>query len=189
VFGGGSAAPTDDALFVTEFPAWIPSGQYATILVAGVQLAPPVDQTQLDLAPTPTSPSAVPLVLLPPEFTQVPARDPAMAAVEEQVGVAGWAMIAWNEEGTLLASIGCSSGSGSHIDLRETSNGAVIDSGSLQLPASDPGCSIFNFNQNLGDYPSPNLSMQWSPDGSHILVSDQFASTVTIWQVVSPAHA
>ncbi|PWT78432.1 MAG: hypothetical protein C5B60_01160 [Chloroflexi bacterium] len=189
VFGGGSTAPTDDALFVTEFPAWIPSGQYATMLVAGVQLAPAGGQTQLDLAPTPTSPTAVPLVLLPPEFTQVPARDPALAAVQQQVGAAGWAMIAWNEEGTLLASIGCTSGSGSQIDLRETSNGALIDSISLGLPSSDPGCSIFNFNQDLGDYPSTNLSMQWSPDGSHILFSDQTASTVTIWRVVSPAHA
>jgi WD40 repeat protein len=130
----------------------------------------------------------VPLVPLPPEFTQVPARDPALAAVQQQVGVAGWAMIAWNEEGTQLASIGCTSGSGSRIDLRETSTGALIDSISLGLLGSDPGCSIFNFNQDLGDYPSTNLSMQWSPDGSHILFSDQTASTVTIWQVVSPAH-
>src|SRR5262249_52529210 len=104
VFGGGSAAPTDDDLFVTEFPGWIPGGQYATMLVAGVQLASPGSQTELNLAPTPSSPMAVPLVPLLPEFTQVPVRDPALAVVQQQVGVDGWAMTAWNDEGTLLAS-------------------------------------------------------------------------------------
>jgi hypothetical protein len=191
VFSGGSAAPTDPDLFVTEFPAWIPSGQYATMLVAGVELASPSSQTELNLAPTPSSPTAVPLVPLLPEFTQVPARDPALVAVQQQVGVAGWAMTAWNDAGTLLASIPCTSGSGSHLEVRETGGGALIGNISLGLSSGDPGCSKFNFSQALGDYPNPNLSMQWSPDpqGSRILVSDQAANAVTIWQVVSPGQA
>jgi hypothetical protein len=189
VFNGGSAAPTDPDLFVTEFPAWIPSGQYATMLVGGVELASPSNQTELNLPPTPSSPTSGPLVPLLPEFTQVPARDPALAAVQQQVGVDGWAMTAWNDEGTLLASIPCTSGSGSHLEVRETSGGALIGNMSLGLTGGDPGCSRFNFSQALEDYPNPNLSMQWSPVGSRILVSDQAASTVTIWQVVSPGHA
>jgi hypothetical protein len=189
VFGGGSASPTDDDLFVTEFPAWIPSGQYVTMLVAGVQLASPSNETNLNLAPTPSSPTALPLVPLLPEFTQVPARDPALVAVQQQVGVDGWAMTAWNDEGTLLASIPCTSGSGSHLEVRETGGGSLVGNIPLGLPSSDPGCSIFNFSQTLGDYPNPNLSMQWSPDESHILVSDQTASQVTIWQVVAPNQA
>jgi hypothetical protein len=189
VFGGGSAEASADDLFVTEFPAWIPSGQYATMLVAGVQLAPPGSQVELNLAPTPSSPTAVPLVLLPPEFTQVPARDPALAAVQQQVGVDGWSMTAWNEEGTLLASIPCTSGSGYRLEIRKTSSGSLIGNIPLGLRGSDSGCSVFSFSQALGDYPNPNLSMQWSPDGSHILVSDQTASTVTIWQVLSRGQA
>jgi hypothetical protein len=187
VFSGGAAAPTDDDLFVTEFPAWIPSGQYATMLVAGVQLASEGDQNQPSLAPTPSSPTAVPLVPLPSEFTQVPARDPALAAVQQQVGVSGWAITGWNEGGTLLASIPCTSGASSSIELRETGGGTLIGSIPLGLHSNDPGCSIFNFSQALGDYPNPNLSLLWSPDGSHVLVSDQTASTVTIWRVAASA--
>ncbi|MGO8948581.1 MAG: hypothetical protein ACLQUY_13160 [Ktedonobacterales bacterium] len=182
VFSDGAASVTEDDIFVTEFPTWIPSGQYVTMLAAGVELPPQDSQYQLTSV---MSPSAVPLLPLPPEFTQVPARDPALVALQRQIGPTSWAMTAWNDQGTTLASINCSSAASSSIELRETSGGTLIGTQSLGLGPNDPGCSIFNFSQALGDYPNPNLSLQWSPDGSDLLLSDQTASTLTLWSVAS----
>ncbi len=189
VFSGGSAPLLGDDVFVTQFPTWIPSGQYATMVVAGVELSPPDSQYQVLPAPTPTSPTAVPLLLLPQEFTQVPARDPALVAVQQEIGAGGWAMTGWNEAGTMLASINCTHDSSPALQLRDTESGTLIGSLPLELSPNDPGCSTYNFSQALGDYPNPNFTLQWSPDpdGTRILLSDQTGNTITLWQVDSPA--
>jgi hypothetical protein len=185
VFGGGSASVGDDDVFVTQFATWVPSGQYVTMIVAGVALAPPESQYDTAIEPTPTSPTAVPLTPLPPQLTQVPARDSALVAVQRQVGANGWAMTAWNDAGTVLASINCAQVGSPRLELRDTQTGSEVGSSSLRLPAGDTGCSTYNFSQSLDDYPNPNLSLQWSPVGSHVLLTDQTANLVTIWQVTS----
>ena len=182
VFSEGAALVNDDDVLVTQFPTWNPNGAYVTMLVAGVELPPPETQYQMTPAPTPTSPTAVPLFPLPASLTQVPTRDPALAAVQQQIGVDGWAMTAWNDAGTILSSIYCG-GASPTVELRETESGTLIGSLPLRLDPNDPGCSIFNFSQALGSYPNPNLSVQWSPDGSHLLLSDQTGSMLILWRV------
>jgi hypothetical protein len=184
VFGGGASSSSADDVFVTQFPAWIPpSGQFVTMIVAGVQLASTAGQYSAS-APTPTSPTAVPLVPLPPSLTQVPARDAALVGVQREIGEDGWAMTAWNDEGSILAAVDCTSPQSERLELRETEPGAaIVGNVSLGLANGDGGCQAFNFSQDLGDYPNANLSLQWSPDGTHILLSDQTANLVTLWRI------
>jgi hypothetical protein len=127
----------------------------------------------------------VPLTPLPSQLTQVPARDSALVAVQQQVGANGWAMTAWNDAGTVLASINCAQAGSPRLELRDTQTGSEVGSSSLGLRAGDPGCSTYNFSQGLDDYPNPNLSLQWSPVDSRVLLTDQTANLVTIWQVTS----
>jgi WD40 repeat protein len=181
VFAGGTASPSDDDVFVTQFPSWTPNGQYATMIVDGVTLAPPATQTAI--APTPTSSTAVPQMPLPASMAEVPARDPALVAVQGQVGVNGWAMTAWNDKGTVLASIDCNDAAHARLELRETQAAMLIGSMPLGFSGADTGCSVFNSSVTIGDYPNPNLSLQWAPDGSHLLLSDQLSNTVTLWHV------
>ena len=190
VFGGGAASSSGDDVFVTQFPTWIPpSGQFVTMIVAGVLLASPQGQYPAETAPTPSSPTAVPLVPLPQTLTQVPARDAALVAVQKQIGEDGWAMTAWNDDGSILAAINCSSPQSERLELRETGAGALVGNAALGLGDGDAGCQVYNFSQALGDYPNPNLSLQWSPewspDGMHILLSDQAANLVTLWRVTT----
>ena len=186
VFGGGSASVGDDDVFVTQFATWMPPlGQYVTMIVAGVEIAPPESQYETAIEPTPTSFTAAPLIPLPSQLTQVPARDSALYAVQQQIGADGWAMTAWNDPGTMLASINCAQVGSPRLELRDTGTGAEVGSRSLGLPAGDPGCSTYNFTQGLDDYPNPNLSLQWSPVGSRVLLTDQTANLVTLWQVIS----
>jgi hypothetical protein len=186
VFAGGAAASSGDYVFVAQFPTWIPpSGQVVTMIVAGVQLPSPQVQYPAPTAPTPSSPTAVPLVPLPPSLTQVPARDAALVAVQKEIGEDGWAMTAWNDEGSILAAIDCSSPQTERLELRETGAGALVGTAALELGVGDAGCQVFNFSQALGDYPNPNLSLQWSPDGTHILLSDQTANLLTLWRVAT----
>jgi hypothetical protein len=94
-------------------------------------------------------------------------------------------MTAWNDPGTMLASINCAPGGSPRLEMRDTGTGAEVGSSSLGLPAGDPGCSTYNFSQGLDDYPNPNLSLQWSPLGSRVLLTDQAANLVTLWRVNS----
>jgi hypothetical protein len=105
--------------------------------------------------------------------------------MQTEIGEDGWAMTAWNDEGSILAAIDCSSPQTERLELRETGAGAVVGSEGLELSPGDRGCQSFNFSQALGDYPNPNLSLQWSPDGTHVLVSDQTANLVTLWGVAA----
>ena len=188
VFAGGAATSSADDVFVTQFPTWTPpGGQLVTMIVAGVQLASPEGQYPAASVPTPSSPTAVPLVPLPQNLIQVPARDAALVAVQKEIGEDGWAMTAWNDEGSILAAINCSSPQNERLELRETGAGALVGNVALGLGHGDAGCQIFNFSQALGDYPNPNLSLQWSPDGTHILLSDQTANLVTLWRVATVA--
>ncbi len=185
VFRGGPITDNDDDVYVTQFPAWIPSSEYVTVLVAGVALSQGAGGNPATTVPTRGGSSVVPQLPLPPDLTQVPARDPALAAVQQQIGANGWEMTGWNQRGSMLASIDCQRGAGANLDLRDTQTGDIIGSRSLGLAASDPGCSIYDLSPALGDYPNPNLDLRWAPDGRHLLLSDQTASAVTIWQVDS----
>jgi hypothetical protein len=108
----------------------------------------------------------------------IPARDVALAHVQESVGAYGWALVAWNPAGTSLASVTCFARKGQTLELRDTASGAVIGSEPLQLGANDPGCR---------DASATNLSMVWAPDGSTLLTIDHSASTLTLWSISKSA--
>lgn len=173
--------------FVTTFPTWSPAGTHATLIVAGVALATPPN---LPPAPSASSatPGAGPLVLAPDSLTQVPARDAALVAVQREIGADGWAQVAWNPDGSLLASIACVVGGDETLVLRDTRTGESVSAEPLRLPAGDPGCRGFSAGEDIGDYPQPNLTLLWSPDGAHVLVSDQHAGQLTLWSVTT-THA
>ncbi len=167
--------------FVTTFPTWSPSGTHSTLMVAGVALATPPD-----IPPVPAAtPGAGPLVLAPDRLTRVPARDAALLAVQREIGADGWAQVAWNPDGSLLASIACVAGDDETLTLRDTQAGAIVSAEPLRLPAGDPGCRGFSAGEDIGDYPQPNLTLLWSPDGAHVLVSDQHAGQLTLWGVTT----
>lgn len=171
--------------FVTTFPTWSPSGAHATLMVAGVALAAPPDMPSAPAVPL----GAGPLVLAPDRLTQVPARDAALVAVQREIGADGWAQVAWNPDGSLLASIACvADGGGETLTLRDTQTGAIMSAEPLRLPAGDPGCRGFGAGEDTGDYPQSNLTLLWSPDGAHVLVSDQHAGQLTLWSVTA-THA
>jgi hypothetical protein len=171
--------------FVTAFPTWSSSGTHATLMVAGVALAAPSNTPP---APSAT-PGAGPLVLAPDSLTLVPARDAALRAVQREIGADGWAQVAWNPDGSLLASIACVTGGVETLTLRDTTTGAVVSAEPLRLPAGDPGCRGFSAGEDIGDYPQSNLSLLWSPDGAHVLVSDQQAGQLTLWSVTNARAA
>jgi hypothetical protein len=170
--------------FVTTFPTWSPSGTYATLMVAGVALPSPPN-----MPPAPSAtPGAGPLVLAPDRLTLVPARDAALQAVQREIGANGWAQVAWNPDGSLLASIACVANGHETLTLRDTQTGAIVSAEPLRLTAGDLGCESFTAGEDIGDYAQPNLTLLWSPDGGRVLVSDQHAGQLTLWSVMS-AHA
>jgi len=167
--------------FVTTFPTWSPSGTHATLMVAGVALAAPPN-----MPPAPAAtPGAGPLVLAPDRLTLAPARDAALRAVQREIGADGWAQVAWNPGGSLLASIACVAGGDETLTLRDTQTGAIVSAAPLRLPTADPGCGGFSAGEDIGDYAQPNLTLLWSPDGAHVLVSDQHAGQLVLWSVTT----
>lgn len=176
VIGPGSASVGDGrSEFVTTFASWSADGAQVGMLTAGVTLPTPVRATAAVSAPAGT---AGPTITTPATLPAVPARDLALAHVQESVGAYGWALVAWNPSGSALASVTCFARRGQALELRDTTSGALIGSEPLRLAANDPGC------QNAsGD----NLSMTWAPDGSTLLMVDSAASTITLLSV--SAHA
>jgi hypothetical protein len=115
---------------------------------------------------------------MPTALPAIPARDLALAHVQESVGAYGWAFVAWNPTGTALASVTCFARKGQALELRDTNSGALVGSVPLHLASNDPGCH---------DASADNLSMVWAPDGSSLLTIDRAASTLTLWKL--SAHA
>lgn len=169
--------PTQDAL-VAVFPAWSPDGAYVTLMVTGVALPLPAEVAPAAVTPTPMGP----VLPAPQTLPQVPARDAALRAVQAEVGQDGWALVGWNVAGTRLASIACGA-SGETLRVRATDSGALVGESPVALGAGDHGCAATAGGEQVGDYPSPNLWLQWASDGSGLLLTDQTAATVTVWAV------
>lgn len=166
-----------DAL-VALFPAWSPDGTNVTLMVAGVALPMPAGQA-LTVATTSTP---GPILPAPQAVPQVPARDAALRAVQAEIGQDGWALLGWNVAGTRLASVVCATGAET-LRVRATDAGELVGELPVPLSTGDRGCAATAGGENLGDYPSPNLWLQWAADGSGLLLTDQTAATVTLWSV------
>lgn len=172
VVGSGSAGVGGGrSVFVTTFTSWSADGAHATTLTEGVTLPTPVKALSAVSAPSGT---AGPAIAEPTNMPAVPARDVALARVQEAVGAYGWAEVAWNPAGSALASVTCFARQGEDVELRDTTSGSVIGSARMKLSDGDPGCS---------DPTASNLSLLWSPDGGKLLVTDAAANTLTIWSV------
>lgn len=172
VIGPGSAAVGGGrSAFVTTFSSWSANGNYVGQMTAGVAIPTPVRADAAISAPAGTS---GPTIAEPSTLPATPARDVALARVQESVGAYGWASVAWNPAGTALASVTCFARRGQALELRDTASGALIGSAPLRLGVYDPGCR---------DATNSNLSIVWSPDGSQLLMADGAASTLTLWRV------
>lgn len=168
---GSSSIGGGRSEFVTTFPSWSADGAHAGLLTLGASLPTP------SRAETNTSAGysmGRPSVLAPAIAPAIPTRDVALARVQEDVGAFGWAEIAWNPAGTMLASISCFAHKGSTVEARDTASGAVVGSAQLNLVAGDPGCRDANVS---------NLRVTWAPDNSQLLVSDTAASSLTLWSI------
>lgn len=172
VIGPGSAAVGGGrSAFVTTFASWSADGKNVGQITAGLTLPTPV---RADAAVSAPAGTPGPTIAEPSTMPVVPARDVALARVQESVGAYGWASVAWNPAGTALASVTCFARQGQALELRDTASGALIGSAPLRLGAYDPGCR---------DATASNLSIAWSPDGSRLLMADRAASTLTLWSV------
>lgn len=183
VIGPGSAGLTgDQSAFVASFPSWSPDGVHTALLTAGLALNAHGLSAGASLASSATTYNGpLPSTLLP-----APSRDAALAAVQQQVGRYGWALVAWNPSGTTLASVNCFDPNGQSLSLRDTSTGATFGATSLGLNTQpgqrDPGCQATDDGSGSA-YPTPNLTLSWAPDGAQAMVADRDAATLTLWSV------
>ena len=185
LIGPGSAnQPGQSAALLATIPIWSNDGSQVTEMTVGAALQPPAGGVNSTSAPVGTSaPDATPSSLV-----AIPARDAALSAVQKVVGGYGWALVGWNPDGSLLADIPCFGSSGSPateiLELRSTSNGAVINSIPLALGANDHGCQTFGGGDApTGAYPDANMTLAWSPDGARVLVCDRDGARLTLWNV------
>ncbi len=174
-----NVGPRRDA-FVTAFSTWSVKGTFATLMLAGAAISAPVASPGAASTMAGAAPPAVPF---PESLPRVPARDAALTAVASEIGATGWALVAWNPAGSLLASINCDDASGHSVEVRSTGTGTVLGTAPLPLPPGDPACGDFNAPESLGVYPAPDELLRWSPDGRTLLVCDERASTLALWQV------
>lgn len=166
--------------FVTAFPSWSVNGTFTTMMLAGA--AVPGAGPGQSSATAPNN-AALPTVPLPAILPSVPARDAALTSVAAEIGAADWALVAWNPAGSVLASIDCGATGSPTVEVRDTGTGNVLGTAHVPLPAGDAGCREYNAPESLGDYPNPDMTLSWSPDGHTLLVSDERASTLALWQV------
>lgn len=178
--GGGQDGAGTQVSFVTAFPAWSPDGTHVTLMVAGVTLSSgpeaPAKRVNPAARPAPPVPS-------PPALPLVPARDAALSAVQQQVSATGWTEVAWNTDGSMLASTNCVAGHDQLIEIRDAASSQVLDREILPLGAGDVGCAVGQPSSTMGSYPDLALSLQWSPAGDRLLVSDCAAGTLTFYHV------
>ncbi len=177
---GPHSSGTGNATFLSTFPTWSPNGATATVMTVGVNLPQMPDLENL------TASGGIAPVLMPSSRIAAPPRDVALSAVEREVGLEGWALVAWNPEGSLLASVNCFSLSGESVEIRSTATGAIVGSASISLPKGDAGCSNLGVGASSGTYPGSAYALSWSPDGTTLLLSDRIANTLTQWQVNLP---
>lgn len=180
LFGPASApqsAGSGHGAFITHFASWSPDGDQLAFMVAGVALAPPPRAHLPAIQPV-----AAPYVAVPPSLFLVPPRDPALVEVQREIGPGGWAVVAWNPSGSLLASINCAD-SAPKLELRDTGTGAMVDGVPLSAGGSGPICGSSRQGEPLGAYATPNPSLVWSPDGARLLLADQASAIVRVWTV------
>ncbi len=179
----GSSRSASAGIFTTVFPSWSPDGKYVTLINVGAQLplAQPI------AAQNPSAVSDVNALDYPTPATLplVPARDAALAAVQRRAGPAGWALVAWNPAGTLLASINCHASGDELLEIRATDSAIIQGSATLPLGAGDTGCR--NLSSGASAYPAQPMMVLWSPSGNQVMVCDQKAGTLTLWRVSQSA--
>lgn len=179
VIGAASLGGSAQSAFVTAFPAWSPDGADVTLMVAGLTLAGSTSQSTHTFTGAPQSPP----LPLPATLPAVPARDAALGAVQAQVGDAGWDVVAWNDDGTLLASTNCFVRANRQVEIRDTATGALLAHEPFTLPQGDSGCATGQQANTMGGYPGIALSLQWSPQGDRLLLVDCGAGTLTFYQI------
>jgi hypothetical protein len=172
--GGGLA----QSLFVSLIPTWSEDSMWFTVILAEVALNGDDTNQRAGAGASPVAP--YPLLA---SLGAVPSRDAALEAVRKQVGASGWAVVAWNPAGKLLASVACFASSRPALELRETNSGTSQGTATLALPPGDDGCRAFGDAETFGAYPHPPLMLRWSPDGARLLLSDRDASVLTLWTV------
>ncbi len=178
----GSGANISAGIFTTVFPSWSPDGKYVTLIAAGALLP---------LAPSPTPQSAPAsgggaiAYPTPSAMPSAPARDNALVAVQRRAGTHGWALVAWNPAGNLLASINCNTPGDEMLDIRATDSAVIQGSAALSLAKDDTGCR--NLSSGASAYPAQPMTLLWSPSGDRVLVCDQKAGMISIWPVSQPA--
>lgn len=188
MIGPGSAGLTgDQSAFVSSFPSWSPDGAHTALLTTGVALDAPAHGLGAGAAGVAAAAMA-PNTPLPPTLLPAAPRDAALTAVQQQVGRFGWALVAWNPDGTTLASVNCFDPNGQSLTLRDTTTGAAFGTALLGLSAPaapsqrDLGCQATGDVSNSA-YPAPNLTLNWAPDGAQAMVADRAANTLTLWSV------
>jgi hypothetical protein len=123
------------AVFLSAFPTWSPDSLSVTFMTAGAALPVPPD-----VAANTSSVASGPLPLpTPAAVAQTPARDAALDAVQGEIGANGWALVAWNPAGSLLASVNCRNGDEA-VTVRATATGQTVSSAPLVLSGADSGC-------------------------------------------------
>jgi len=173
---GPHSSGTGGPAFIATFPTWAPSGATATVMTIGVSLPqiPNLEDMTLD------SPGIAP-VLMPGSRIIAPPRDAALSAVEHEVGTDGWALVAWNPDGTMLASVNCFAENGPSVEVRSTASGSIVGAAPIHLPKGDAGCSDLGLRSSSGTYPISAYALDWSPDGAKLLLSDRVSNSVTQW--------
>jgi hypothetical protein len=180
----GSSSSVSAAIFTTVFATWSPDGQYVTLMTAGAQL--PLALTSAQSQKTAKGQGGEFVYPTPLAMPSVPARDVALAAVQRSAGPRGWALVAWNPAGTLLASVNCQAPGNDELHIRATDSGIIQGSAAIPLPGDDTGCD--NLSAGASAYPAQPMMVLWSPDGGRVMVCDQKAATLTIWPVAQPAE-
>jgi hypothetical protein len=179
----GSDSATSAAIFTTVFPSWSPDGKYVTLITAGAQLPLALSSTpQNSSASTRSGSIAYPT---PSAMAAAPARDNALVAVQRSAGARGWALVAWNPAGTLLASINCNAPGDELLEIRATDSAVIQGSAALPLANGDTGCR--NLSAGASAYPAQPMMLLWSPAGGRVLVCDQKAGLLMIWPVSQSA--
>lgn len=178
----GSDKDTSTAIFATVFPTWSPDSKYVTLMSAGARL--PLAQPSTQDAPAAGASGSI-AYPTPSVMPSVPARDTALVAVQRRAGTRGWALVAWNPAGTLLASINCHAPGDEALEIRANDSTIIQGSATLPLAHGDTGCR--NMSSGASAYPPQPMMLLWTPSGDRVMVCDQKAATITIWPVNQPA--
>lgn len=180
---GPNSSGTGSANFIATFPTWSANGASATVMTVGVNLPPAVNLQDMTL----NTPGIAP-VLMPGSRIAAPPRDAALSAVQQEIGTDGWALVAWNPDGSMLASINCFAQGGPSVEVRNTATGNTVGAAPIHLPKGDAGCSNLGLRASAGTYPVSAYALSWSPDGTALLLSDRVANSITQWPVSRLAH-